>query len=138
MRYNILALLCLSIPLLSHAGPVQSVDDESDLSLRAVEPDHGALMTRADEEECGDTGKCEERGRTLWDAIQTTLKNPSAEDVTKYDDPFKNDYGDVVSPDTSPDAGSWRDYFQKTLRLDYEKQFAQHDVTAKSDGSTPS
>ncbi|KAL9037209.1 MAG: hypothetical protein Q9180_003849 [Flavoplaca navasiana] len=135
MRYNILALLCLSIPLLSQAGPVQSIGDESDLSLRAVEPDHGALMTRVDEEECGDTGKCEERGRTLWNALQETLKNPDAEDVTKYDDPFKNDYDDVVSRDTSPDAGSCRDYSQKTLHLDYEKHFAQHDVAAKSDGS---
>ncbi|KAL8836188.1 MAG: hypothetical protein Q9176_006449 [Flavoplaca citrina] len=138
MHYNILALLCLSIPLLSQAGPVQPTGDESDLSLTAVEFDHGALMARADEEECGDTGKCEERGRTLWNALQETLKNPDAEDVIQYDDPFKNDYDDVVSWDTSPDAGSWRDYFQKTLHLDYEKHFAQHDITAKSDGSTRS
>ncbi|KAL8895895.1 MAG: hypothetical protein Q9192_003383, partial [Flavoplaca navasiana] len=71
-------------------------------------------MTRADEEECDDTGKCEERGRTLWNALQATLKNLDAEDVTKYDDPFKNDYDEAVSRDTSPDAaksdGSSRSY----------------------------
>ncbi|KAL8657982.1 MAG: hypothetical protein Q9226_001392 [Calogaya cf. arnoldii] len=136
MRYNALALPCLSVPLLSQAGPVQSISHHSsDLGLEAIDRDPGALVSRAEEDACDDTGRCKDNGRTLWDALLAKLKDPNAEDENRYDDLFKNDYNDNDSRDTSPDANAWRELF-KEKKLDYDKHFAQHAVIAKDEGST--
>ncbi|KAL8996285.1 MAG: hypothetical protein Q9169_004171 [Polycauliona sp. 2 TL-2023] len=135
MHYNFLALLCLSTPLLSQAGPAQSISHHSSgLGLRTSDPGPAVLITRAEDKECNGAEECKSTGQKLWDALQAKLNDDNAQDVTAYDDLFQSEYDDPPTRDTSPNANSWRDLFHK-LSYDYKEAFAEHPVTSKTEGS---
>ncbi|KAL8752946.1 MAG: hypothetical protein Q9184_005571 [Pyrenodesmia sp. 2 TL-2023] len=77
---------------------------------------------------------CITAGQMLWDALQDRLRDNDPKDLEGYDDINKDNYQDMVEPNTSPDAGAWRSLFHD-LSIDHHLKdyFALHIVTAKQD-----
>ncbi|KAL8760743.1 MAG: hypothetical protein Q9184_003088 [Pyrenodesmia sp. 2 TL-2023] len=141
MRYDVLALLFLSIPPLLQAGPVQSIDhNTSNFNRSDVDFHLRELVVRAEDEAdadaegdgCDTIESCKAAGQKLWNALQDKLKDNDAKDLEGYDDLFKQKYIDKVTRDTSPDASAWRDLF-RNLNIDYKDHFAEHVVTGVED-----
>ncbi|KAL8689096.1 MAG: hypothetical protein Q9224_004723 [Gallowayella concinna] len=136
MHYKNVAFFLLSVPFLTQAGLVHSSNDVSHTSPYLASKDSKtaskALVARADDEDvCDGTDKCRDNGQRLWDALQATLKDDNAQDQTRWDDPFKNDYTDAPTRDTQPDARCFQDQFKK-INIDYRGHFAQHSIRAKT------
>ncbi|KAL8754760.1 MAG: hypothetical protein Q9184_005012 [Pyrenodesmia sp. 2 TL-2023] len=140
MYYSTFALLLLSAPFLTEAGPVSSVDKVDDYSVnlpgRAIEPALGILKARADDDDsCTTRDKCLETGTSNWDALVTKLKDDSATDVDQYDGKLETDYVDNVTPDVTPNGDAFKDLFQKVLHFDFNAHFATHAVSGNEGGT---
>ncbi|KAI4256049.1 MAG: hypothetical protein L6R42_006429 [Xanthoria sp. 1 TBL-2021] len=140
MYCNNLVLLLLSVPFLTQAGPLSSVDETGGFSVnfsgRVTEPALGTLIARAgDDEARKDTKDYLRTGETNWKALLAKLKDDSAEDVDQHDGLLAADYSDVPTRDATPDSNAFKKLFQEDLHLDYTGRFAIHAVSSKRGGS---
>ncbi|KAL8854119.1 MAG: hypothetical protein Q9221_001041 [Calogaya cf. arnoldii] len=117
MYYKNVALLLLSVPFLTRAGPVSSVGEIDALSAHIA-----------------DTKDCLKTGQANWEALLAKLKDDSATDVSQYNGLLKEDYDDVPTRDATPDPNVFKKLFQEDLHLDYTGRFAVNAVGSKEGG----